>query len=332
MLAPVSDLRSLGVAGLRTLSGRALLLVMGLCALAACRKPTGTTGTGSFDDVRLFLQERVHPVAARWQGAERRAAALEEAGQAAAAAIAAKEASGLALRWADLLEEAPTPLPLRAPFARQRKVLRALAGSTGAARGKQLDELLRLLEDLSTRKVVPAPPPGEPLSAGAPLLRLWRDVSGLKPPEDGTPGAQPDTAALLGELAAVLQGSSPQQPGDAPALEAAAEMLLIGQAYLNDPPSLDMETARALRTGAAGEEVLERAVCRSLAPLRPRLLALQTRAAEVATACGGPRRCSSEAAAVVHHPVMRQLDELRTRAVRCAAPPAPGAAPAAPPR
>jgi len=296
-------------------------LVLGVaCTLLACRKPTGSASGGSFEDARQYLVERVHPVAGRWQAAERRAAALQDAKQPRARAEALREADGLALRWAGLLEDAPTPLPLRAPFARQRKVLLALASSKGAARAKQLDELLRVLEDLGARNVVPAPHPGKPLADGDPLVRLWRDVGELDAQQGGRPGGEAGPAQQLGALAGVLQGASPQQPGDGPALQLASEMLLLGQAYLANPPSVDMETARALRSGSVRrEEVIEAAICRALAPLKPRLAALAARKGALSEACAGGARCSPEAADVVHHPVMRQLDELRERAGGCAA-------------
>ena len=191
---------------------RWIVLVSLLCC-AACDQPEKPKGTGTFDDLRAYLTTQVHPEAAAWQAAEVRIEALGAAEARGRQAEVVEETAVLLRRWADLLEGAPTPLPIRAPNATLKKALRALADARGAARGKELKAVDTALADLVHRKVQAVPDPREPLKDVPYLVRMWRDLTSLRDagpaPKEGATDALADLQAAAQQAVAVA--SSPAE-------------------------------------------------------------------------------------------------------------------------
>lgn len=301
------------------MSARSILFVaLGLGALHGCDGPDKPKGTGTFEDLRVYLASNVHAEAAAWQAQEVRLEALAGAEQAGRHAAAAREVGDLLRRWEALLDEAPTPLPIRAPLATLRKALAGLADAKGEARVKALEAVDEAVADLARRKVEVAPDAAVPLADAPYLVRIWRDVTSLRalgaaPKEEGAPDLLAELRGMAEEAAATASA-----PGERLAHGLAVQLLATVGEYRDNPPTVDARTATLYRMGRIGREQIDEALCKSAVPMAKRIEAVERLALDVRRSCerGG---CDAFAADLVVHPLMRELKSVAAKARECKA-------------
>jgi hypothetical protein len=341
---------------------KAMLAVALLLAIGACKDPTKRRGGATIKEARAYFAETVAPLAAEWQAAESRVESLRRVAEAKRLEVAIRQANEAALRWAELLAAAPSPLPLKAPFKTLASALVGLKDAAGPARDKSIETLDKALGDLQRRRVSAVPNAKVPLTEGPWLVRFWRDLhtfATLTPydPDAKDEGAEDgkDEEAMdegdkaegdkaeeedepkrnvdwLLELRKAIAAEPPAATEGERAARALADKVLdtVGH-YRDNPPQVDARTALLFRMGRVGREAMDAAFCEAAVPLEQRLIRLGVLEDALLSTCSS-EDCEPAAADLIFHPQLRELRAMAARIKTCAqlAPPGDPEAPVDP--